>query len=317
MKVTKFSLLFLTALCLHLTPHSSLLSPPLYAQWLETTIYVPDSLSGISFPQAFTYNAENNKVYVGGYYGDGVIVIDGETDEKIARIQTGSGIYALCWNPTNNKVYCANEYSYNVTIIDGATNSVITTVTVGSRPCALVYNPTNNKIYSNRGSYNVTIIDGATNSVITTITVGDQPCAFTYNPQQNRVYVANYFSSSISVIRDEIPGIEEIVSPNRVAMTNFEIYPNPAKSVLRVRFQPPFDSPFIKGGKGDLIKIFDASGTLIKEIATPPSVFASQSISTGSALRNDNEVKISLKGINPGIYFIQLRKETKKLLVVK
>jgi hypothetical protein len=56
------------------------------------------------------------------------------------------------------------------------------------------------------------------------------------------------------------------------------------------------------------IKIFDVSGKLVKEIAQPTS----QS-------RNDKrtEMKISLKGINPGIYFLRLGRETKKFLVVK
>jgi YVTN family beta-propeller protein len=57
-------------------------------------------------------------------------------------------------------------------------------------------------------SDNVTVIDGATNSVITTITVGDYPWAFAWNPAQNRTYLANYYSSSISVLRDVV-GIEE------------------------------------------------------------------------------------------------------------
>ena len=54
------------------------------------------------------------------------------------------------------------------------------------------------------------------------------------------------------------------------------------------------------------IKIFDISGKIIKEIATP----ASQS-------RNDRAVEISLKGISPGVYFLRMGKETKKFLVVK
>jgi hypothetical protein len=50
------------------------------------------------------------------------------------------------------------------------------------------------------------------------------------------------------------------------------------------------------------IEIFDVSGKLIKEIAF-----------TGTG----QEIKISLKGINPGIYFLQLGKETKKFIVAK
>lgn len=68
----------------------ALFSPPLFSQWLETTIYVPDSLCGIHYPQAFTYNATDNKIYVDGEEGDCVIVIDGATNQKIAKIPVGS-----------------------------------------------------------------------------------------------------------------------------------------------------------------------------------------------------------------------------------
>ena len=73
---------------------------------------------------------------------------------------------------------------------------------------------------------------------------------------------------------------------------------NPVKSVLNIHC-PESVKEF---------KIFDVSGKLVKEIATS----ASQS-------RNDGmgETKISLKGINPGIYFLRFGTETKKFLVVK
>jgi hypothetical protein len=92
-------------------------------------------------------------------------------------------------------------------------------------------------------------------------------------------------------------GIEEHPTfETKFILDGLEIYPNPAKTVMRVRCPITVKT----------IKIFDVSGKLIKEIATP----ASQS-------RNDGEVLVSLKGINPGIYFLRLDKETKKFLVVK
>jgi len=54
------------------------------------------------------------------------------------------------------------------------------------------------------------------------------------------------------------------------------------------------------------LEIFDVSGKLIKEIVT-----------STSQSRNDGKIEISLKGINPGIYFLILGKETKKFLVVR
>jgi len=97
-----------------------------------------------------------------------------------------------------------------------------------------------------------------------------------------------------------VPGIEEENSKVKMEGAKLlEVYPNPAKTVIRVRV------PWSVKEQTDL-KIFDVSGKLIKEIATP----ASQS-------RNDREIKITLNGISPGIYFFRLGKETKKFLVVK
>jgi len=175
-----------------------------HSQWLETTINVPDSLCGMTDPQAFTYNAMNNKIYVGGRTGNNVIVIDGATNEKIAKIPAGPDIIALCWNSTNDKVYCANYGSNTVTVIDGVSNSMITTIPVGKGPYALVSNPTNNKVYcansADTQNGNVTVIDGGSNNVIATIPVGSNPQALLYNPTNSKVYCANYLSDNVTVI---------------------------------------------------------------------------------------------------------------------
>jgi len=241
------------SLPLFLTVLSLFFSPALYCQWLETTIYIPDSLSGILFPRAFTYNATNNKIYVGGAYGDCVIVIDGATNQKIAKIPAGSYITALCWNQTDNKVYCANEDSDDVTIIDGANNQVLATVTVGRDPLALCWNSI-----------------------------------------QNRVYVANYSGSSVSVIRDVTTGIEENETTASLASNDFIIYPTPTKNLLCVR------GPLT----GRTVKIFDVSGKLIKEVAI-----------TTSQSHSARELKIPLKGMKPGTYFLRLDETTKKFIL--
>jgi hypothetical protein len=77
---------------------------------------------------------------------------------------------------------------------------------------------------------------------------------------------------------------------------SFEISPNPAKSFFTIRLPQT----------ANRIRIFDVTGKLVKEIAS-------------ASPRNDQtgEVKISLKGINPGIYFLRVGKETKKFLVLR
>ena len=153
-------------------------------QWLETRILLPDSLGSLYGPQSLVYNAVNNKVYVG--CDSGVLVVDGATNQRLARILTGGEVVALCHNPTSNKVYCTNHRSSSVTVMDGVTNSVIATVRAGRWPRALCYNLQNNKVYcANSGSNNVTVIDGVTNGVAATVATGACPLALCYNPTDN------------------------------------------------------------------------------------------------------------------------------------
>jgi YVTN family beta-propeller protein len=173
-----------------------------HSQWLEKTIYLPDSFGRFTSLTGFVYHSTNNTLYVAGNSdGNCVLAIDGATNQKIARIPTVSAGSALCTNPTENKIYCANYSSNNVTVISGATNSVIATVTTCSHPRALCHNPTENKVYcANNGDSSVTVIDGANDSAIATVATGTNPRALCYNPTYKKVYTANYLGSNLTVI---------------------------------------------------------------------------------------------------------------------
>jgi hypothetical protein len=95
-------------------------------------------------------------------------------------------------------------------------------------------------------------------------------------------------------------GIQEDRKPLTIDLLSFEIFPNPAKSYLAIRLPSTADR--------QAIKIFDVSGKLVKVIDK-----------VTSAQEHKQEMKISLKGINPGIYFVQSGWEsiTKKLVITK
>jgi hypothetical protein len=92
-------------------------------------------------------------------------------------------------------------------------------------------------------------------------------------------------------------GIEEHSTLNTSSQT-FEVYPNPAKAFFVVRCPSSVNN--------QVLKMFDVSGKLVKEIAS-------------ATPRNDKtaEMRVSLKGMSPGIYFVQAGRETKKLIVTK
>ncbi|MCX8015244.1 MAG: FG-GAP-like repeat-containing protein [candidate division WOR-3 bacterium] len=83
-------------------------------------------------------------------------------------------------------------------------------------------------------------------------------------------------------------GVEEIATRPLTMTNNVEVYPNPARSVLCVRCPLSVEE----------IKIYDITGKIVKEIASPVA-------------RNDNQIetKISLKRMPPGVYFIEVTAE--------
>jgi uncharacterized delta-60 repeat protein len=111
--------------------------------------------------------------------------------------------------------------------------------------------------------------------------------------------------------------IEENRGPICANCLPIEIYPNPVKGVLRVR------GPFSE----KTIKIFDITGKMVKEIEILRGVYPEQQNEILRFAQNDperrvqndgvRETKISLKRMNPGIYFLQLGKLTKKFIVTK
>ena len=106
--------------------------------------------------------------------------------------------------------------------------------------------------------------------------------------------MANIASSSVSVIRD-VTGIEEDRKQN-VSRLILQIYPNPAKTFFIIH------SPAVVQS----VKIYDVLGKLIK---------------AENWAEFKNEKQISLKNINPGVYFLKVNTEDtefiKKLIVTK
>jgi DNA-binding beta-propeller fold protein YncE len=223
-----------------------------------------------------------------------LVILDGRTNQVIEYLPNLKS-YDVIYNPINDRLYCSNRQNYTL-ILDCVTNTVIDTLPV---PRVVYYNSINNKLYSYDSS-SVVVIDGVSNEIIARfdgIGIPDGLYPPIWNGVQNRTYVYFYGQSRVAVIRDEIPGVEERSTLYAERFTP-EIYPNPARSFLALRLKQSADR--------QQIKIFDVSGKLIKEIA-----------SATMSPRNDRAVEISLKGINPGIYFLQFGNDVKKFLVVK
>jgi YVTN family beta-propeller protein len=211
-----------------------------------------------------------------------VSVIDCSTNAVVKTVRVGTGPAALCYNPRRNRVYCANGQSYSVSVIDCSLDSVIATIVIGPGhlPGRMYYNPDLDRVYlANGGADNVKVIDCATNTVRRTVNVGHSPVEFACYPVELRTYVANNGSSSISVLKDTMPGVQESHEPQAAGIRPRATI---VRGVLRLRDCHPVSA----GETGGCIQpvLLDVAGRKVLDLRS-----------------GANDVR----GLAPGVYFVR------------
>ncbi len=182
-------------------------------QWVETTLVLPDPMSGFGSPGAMLYNTGNNFLFVG--CDNGVAIVDGFSNQLITHTSTRdlkSGV--ACYASQVNKLYWLGGSSGGTTfVLDGATGRELSHITTpsGSDIC---YNPVVNRVYVSGydTSGYVTVIDATRDSVVRRLglDVGFQTTVCC-DPDDNKVYVMSYFDGAILVIDCTVDSITDTI----------------------------------------------------------------------------------------------------------
>jgi YVTN family beta-propeller protein len=158
------------------------------------------------------------KIYMVGW-NSAAAVLDAETDSLVASIPWVSGL-AGGVNETDNKVYTVwLGLAAETFVVEATADTVTSIITSIQNAISVTHDVLNDKVYipSSNEPGMVVVLDGPTDSIVDSIPVlGHKPAIAVWNPADGRVYVSNYFSGSVSVIRDTVvPGIEDMVAVPR------------------------------------------------------------------------------------------------------
>jgi DNA-binding beta-propeller fold protein YncE len=117
--------------------------------------------------------------------------------------------YPVAWNSRKNVVYCGSTIEATVAVIDCDTDSVVASIPLpGDNLLDLVWNYVNDKVYCSVSWENsVFVFDATTNRVLDSFRMRSGPCEMAWDPIANRTFVPNCDGSSVSVLRDNPPGI--------------------------------------------------------------------------------------------------------------
>jgi len=175
------------------------------AQQVEATIFLPDSIVGLTDPRFCVPAQGGTSVLVGGTDG-WVIKLDCGQNAKTARVAVDSCVSAMCSDASGSKVYSAHARAYPrsesvVTVIDPALMTIRTRVRVGKNPVALVGSERHGRIYCVcNGSDSVAMIDCAGDTLVGATPVRPVPLGAAYSETSDRLYVWHWQDPFVSVL---------------------------------------------------------------------------------------------------------------------
>jgi YVTN family beta-propeller protein len=168
-------------------------------QSVESTIFLPDTLSGLQQVWSFVYHSPSSRVYVGGD-SDFLVAVDARANTKLAKVPVGARPLVLCSDPPGDKVYCAKDDA-SLTVVDASTNQPIKTLATERVVTDLVYNELEDKLYCGNGEDSlVRVIDCGSDCMIARVPVSVGPYSLCYSRPLNRVYCAHLARDEVSVI---------------------------------------------------------------------------------------------------------------------
>ncbi|MBI3782799.1 MAG: YncE family protein [Deltaproteobacteria bacterium] len=156
--------------------------------------------------QFIAVSPDGTTAYVGNYAGavagidsGSVTVINTITNTVVTSIPVPGNGFGIAVTPNGSKAYVANwNTPPTVSVIDTATKALIRTIPVTNGPFEVAITPDGTRAYVSASP--VAVIDTATDSVVATVAVGDTPRGLAISPDGARAYVANYSTTTVSII---------------------------------------------------------------------------------------------------------------------
>jgi len=169
-------------------------------QYLETTIYLPDSLGSNRELRCLEYDRVNDVFYILNDAGS-CLVVRAATGERLTRIPFGATVEDICHVPEVNRLYAADPYSHWVYVIDGGLRRLTDSIRVGHQPVSLCYDSITRRLYcSCTWADSLFVIDVSADTVLRALAMPPGPSTLCLNPVTRKLYCAHTGRSTVSVI---------------------------------------------------------------------------------------------------------------------
>ena len=95
------------------------------------------------------YDKASNRLFVAAQGSGTLSVLNSQTGEILANLETGAGAHAVLFNAASNQIYVTNRQASTTTIVDANTYTVIANLETGTLPQSLTIDTNANIVYAN------------------------------------------------------------------------------------------------------------------------------------------------------------------------
>jgi len=198
----------------------------------------------------------DGRVYVGCYGESVIVVLDGETGERVSTISldTPGGILSLATDPLAKRLY-ANTYG-QTHVIEAETLEVSEVITLDSYR-TLALNPFTGRIYVNdydpaQAQQYLVAIERATKALVARTPIGIDPLGAAVNPKTNHIYVANSHSNNVTVIEG---ATNEVIATIPVGMEPVAVAVDTAANRIYVANAKSDSVSVVDGESNEVVRI--------------------------------------------------------------
>jgi YVTN family beta-propeller protein len=171
----------------------------------------------LTHPEVTCYNPQQNRVYVATWCCNSLAVLDGQSDEKLARMSL-TDPWCMLFDTTHNELYVSSGSSSTITVIGGSSNQVEHQIDAGTCPGPMCLDERAEHLYCTLYYDSMAVIDCSTHAISRTFYIGDRHGSIARNPDYQRTYVVCNDSHCIRVFRDSLNAVAEM-SKSCVART--------------------------------------------------------------------------------------------------
>lgn len=147
----------------------------------------------IGFPDGIAYAPDANRVFVSDESGGGELVVDGVTDQVVARVPIGGEAGNTKYDPGSGCILVAVQTLNQIVAIDPMSAKVVGRYAPrgADHPHGMYVDAPGRLLFiANQGNATLQVVDLGAMQVTGTVKVGEDPDVLAFDPEWHRLYVA-------------------------------------------------------------------------------------------------------------------------------